>query len=123
MAVRREPKHHVDVAKTEVGVDHTHAVAETRQREPEVHGHAGLAHTTLAAGDSNNGGERCLSGGRAHATAPAISPTTQSARMGAVARCKSAGTFCPVPKYESGRPLSRSTAASGPIESTSSRRV
>src|SRR5688572_9142701 len=96
VVLRREAEEHVDIAETEVGVEQADAVAETCQRDGEIHSDVRLADAALAAGHGDHG---C----GFHATAPwRSSPVTHAAMAGAVARCRSSGTRWPVPRYEMG---------------------
>ena len=95
MALRCQPEQHVDVAQAEIRVENPDAITEAGHRDRHVHDHVGLAHAALAARDREYGSEFRLHWTRRHATAPsrALSPMTNAASMGGVARCRSSGTF------------------------------
>src|SRR5438128_1359952 len=122
MALGRQAEQHVDVAQAEIRVENPDAITEACHRDSQVHDHVGLAYAALAARDREYGSEFRLHWSRRHAIAPsrAFSPITNAASIGGVARCRSSGTFWPVPKYETGSPRSRMRLTSGPSDSTSS---
>ena len=125
VAVRRQAQQHVDVAEPEVRVEHADAVAEARQRHGDVDGDVGLADAALAARDGEDRGARRARCAVSCEVMPMRSdgvacraPTTPAAA--GVARCRSSGTRCPVPRYEIGNPARAAPRRAGASDSASS---
>jgi hypothetical protein len=98
---RREAQEHVDVAQTEIRVEDTDTMAQSRQGDRQVDDHVGLPDSALSAGDGDDGGAGWRGVRLRHDGMRAVvttSPSTESASLSAVARRRSSGTRCPVPR-------------------------
>ena len=118
---RRQPQQHVDVAEAEVRIENRHAMAQARERDREIDRDARLADAAFAArdGDADEPVDavRPVLMPRSPSTG---SPSSAAARCAGVARSRSSGTRCPLPRYDDRQPGSRRTAASGAEDSASS---